>query len=1043
MGNKNIERQVYDLISKMDDDEAQMFALHLVTDLVQTDIDMNRNRLMRDQHLADLQVSEDVAKSLDNMLANEADPDEVISIAAAVGMATIEPYWRGEIAKAITYTDQYGNTVTWDPRDHKRDSKGRFSSVGQSFSGGSTTYQGRNGNSDKLYGRPDLVTRQQMTNATLHNQRGKYAETAAQAQGYQRAYGRHANDESQMYGRMELGGRAIRQLGQTSGSPAMATAGLAAEYAGKWGNEGEKVVGPSIRRTAYRMRGTERDPRKTDGQQIEVGRDQTMTVAQIRQVEAESLARSRAKNGNDIRLRQKVAADGTPMFSGRKDAKGRDIPVMERISSYEALDAKGREEVNTRVARQLMTSQLPKVGTLNKLHMYAGEAAPSRGVIITASGEMVRESHGYAEDHYLPFQAAATKELKGGTYVRTRTFGGPTTEDFRTAVTSGAKGFDVISHSGTFHVEFEDDFTGARRNSDKARSMVKSYSKLLDTLMAETVTSQQLSPLEERALEVYMTDIENRARRGGTKLSPSEKSALYDEQRNRILNEDKLSDAEIKMIEDSLGPDASRRDIREAQDAALEEKAARRLRLDGIGYEKALQALEEQYPYFLKDPVVIRPSTGGDPRQKGSTKRDSGYVRPGYLHSEKLLAGTYSEDMDARGVKATEARKRPGTEQQYQNYAKNPYYRSKPAPVAPVDTESTEGLPQGEAGSVADKVSQKIKEGEKKAETKNRQDRNREHYVKNGRLNDHLGQVDDLIDAASTGNGPLVNSGGAAAYLYDKPNLREYFLRRERGNMGSLDSFVERNASGLRDEIIAVYNDRQLSEGLRKMEKTSGWVNRRTLDEPRSAWSREDIDLDNSPSEPFIGENEVADQKRFDGLLNNDEVKGIYDAIVEDLDNDPNITDIERDEMLREYSNLQRNIIAENKDGGNKLRLADARQTVEMLELMRTYPKMGESVQAPEPKAKPAESRQLGPTIDEMVDLAPDTIKRNWAQAKALSAELSGMDPSDPAYQGKLDLGNKLYQAVMDHLDGKTGRERTLKNQEVVEADNERQRRVR
>lgn len=131
-------------------------------------------------------------------------------------------------------------------------------------------------------------------------------------------------------------------------------------------------------------------------------------------------------------------------------------------------------------------SRLPSQ-ELTALQLKSGVTPPSEGVIITADGKAVHQSVGYGDDWYAPFTLKQLDALKGGEYVRTRAYGGLTPEDVYTGLTHGARAVTVVSHSGTFTLELDNDFKGGRRYNDKAVRMVNRYAQVLDTVKAGDV----------------------------------------------------------------------------------------------------------------------------------------------------------------------------------------------------------------------------------------------------------------------------------------------------------------------------------------------------------------------------------------------------------------------------------------------------------------------------------------------------------------------------------------------------------------------------
>ena len=80
--------------------------------------------------------------------------------------------------------------------------------------------------------------------------------------------------------------------------------------------------------------------------------------------------------------------------------------------------------------------------------------------------------------------------MSGGSYIRTRGTGGPTTEDIYASGVSGAKGFTVASRQGTYEVNYDSDFSHNKRFGDIAMGMSKRYGKILDAVKNGNVVAK-------------------------------------------------------------------------------------------------------------------------------------------------------------------------------------------------------------------------------------------------------------------------------------------------------------------------------------------------------------------------------------------------------------------------------------------------------------------------------------------------------------------------------------------------------------------------
>lgn len=127
----------------------------------------------------------------------------------------------------------------------------------------------------------------------------------------------------------------------------------------------------------------------------------------------------------------------------------------------------------------------------NELLLQTGNTAPSHGYILDRTGAVKAQSQGYGDDHYVPFNLRDLAALNNGHYVRSRTFGGPTTEDIALAMKTGTKSFSVMSRNGIYDVDFtpQTDKTGKKIGAwakdtagDANQVMVYRYGRLLDAI---------------------------------------------------------------------------------------------------------------------------------------------------------------------------------------------------------------------------------------------------------------------------------------------------------------------------------------------------------------------------------------------------------------------------------------------------------------------------------------------------------------------------------------------------------------------------------
>jgi len=441
------------------------------------------------------------------------------------------------------------------------------------------------------------------------------------------------------YRRIEAGSKLVADV-TPAGSKAN-TAARFGEFVGQYGPEAEKVVGPQMRKTAYRYRGTERAP---DAALLD------MRKQFIRQTE-------------DMRIREGgVSEEELNTFrSGRSISS----PEVKQMRSADA-------------ATSYLFNRLPNL-RLSEIQRKSGRIPPSEGVIIDRDGNIATQAVGFADDHYLPFNLKNLKGLQGGQYVRTRSKGGLTSEDIYTGLVSGARRVTVVSNSGVFTINFEDDFRGGRRMNDKAASMVDRYEKTLDALKGGQIERQPLDPaIRGQLLEETERDFPPSV------YSQAEIRAEYDRRVKDYKENPQLTGTELANLE-SEARDAAQGDERkyrqyraELMDAALEDKRSRFYQLDGEGYAAALEALKEQYPYYIasvsfahRDDAMNAAGERADEAAKPELRRrfkggsDQGYVKPRYNRPEEALEGYYDSSITGSGKIAA-------SNTNFQNWENNP-----------------------------------------------------------------------------------------------------------------------------------------------------------------------------------------------------------------------------------------------------------------------------------------------------------------------------------------------------------------------------------
>lgn len=464
------------------------------------------------------------------------------------------------------------------------------------------------------------------------------------------------------------GVRAMRRTGALAGAinatlgplapPKLKLALATAEHAGKMGPEASRVLGPVGDRAAYRYRGTER---KTPDSRLVNARN--------------SIVMNPAFRGAEKR---------EALIGGIEDDQANWHPLG--VLSY-------------------FRSLVPRAD-LNTLQRKSGAIPPSQGVIFDRKGNIAVQAVGYGDDHYLPFNLKNLAKLRGGEYIRTRTFGGPTTEDVYTGLMAGAKATTIVSHNGVYTLEFDDDLKGGRRFNDKAARMVTRYGQLLDAVQSEQVRTGAIHPskmreLEQRAADRYdpVTESERFEGELETLVAREKKNPTFSaEQRQQATTDFFTGLAEKRMTADGhvmsapqmvddwanqeaarrVHPDAPASDrprwvrdykaqimsqigddpekladamgVRRQFDASLKRAeedyrgTLTPLRLNSQGYNLALTALQEQFPYYIKR-IQFHPWDDAN----AVNGFDTGYVAPRHNRPHAVLAGYFNEKVLGHG----------------------------------------------------------------------------------------------------------------------------------------------------------------------------------------------------------------------------------------------------------------------------------------------------------------------------------------------------------------------------------------------------------
>lgn len=406
------------------------------------------------------------------------------------------------------------------------------------------------------------------------------------------------------YRHLAATGRALTAV--TGASGAGGAIGATATLVGELGPEAEKILGPGLKRTAYRYRGSEQKP------SVEV---QQSAAELSRVMQAVGDGKVNTLKGDDAAAFR--AYNEAPSQSGRPGAGSRrsNDPAVS-VAQYWGKHAQGMTGDQLRLAAtsDYLTDQLktkiPDLGSA-RLSLAAGKMPPSVGYIVDADGDVVSEAQGFNGDHYLPFDLANLRRLSGGAYVRTRAVGGPTDEDIYTALATNTRQLQVASRSGIFTVEFDPDLRGGRRYSDKTRQMVDRYAKLLEQINSGDHMEVPFSPEEEREMRTAVV-------RRAPDDPARQKELLAEEKKKRLTSLTISTDDELEQQAHEevtaqfreagrRGASYSRQQMGQAVEDRVRELQserqatdARAYALNGTGYEAALKALQTEFPYSIR-----------------------------------------------------------------------------------------------------------------------------------------------------------------------------------------------------------------------------------------------------------------------------------------------------------------------------------------------------------------------------------------------------------------------------------------------------------
>lgn len=426
--------------------------------------------------------------------------------------------------------------------------------------------------------------------------------------------GEEGNRNAARYDRITAGSQLLGTM-SAPGSKAQVAARMA-QFVGEHGPEAEAVIGPHARKTAYRYRGTSKTPDK-----------------QLTQSYNAALQRAKMENATDPFRR-------TPEGRRANLKRPSDLSPVQMAAARVAAERRSptNDEIDSALPQVIsfMRGKLPKAGLYN-LQLASGNTPPSQGVLIDKNGKIVDEAVGFGDDHYLPFNLKKLKDLRGGQYVRTRSVGGPTAEDIYTGLMAGASQITVVSRSGTFQVTFAPDFKGSRRYNDKALRMTRRYEQILDAVQSEQVDREGV--MDEMRSAITQ---EVREEYAGLGVNARDMRKEIDRRLDEYKADPELSGRDMDRIQRiaalravAQGGDRDAQSYVRQIEAEVAAEKEYKFRLNGPGYEAALNALAEQFPYY----ITTKSDVEANPERKRNP--DKGYVEPGRNRPTAARAGLF------------------------------------------------------------------------------------------------------------------------------------------------------------------------------------------------------------------------------------------------------------------------------------------------------------------------------------------------------------------------------------------------------------------
>jgi hypothetical protein len=777
---------VYDIVAKMDDDEARFFTMLLADNLHEWEVENNSRTIRGVYNKIQKSIDDDLAKYFLRELRAGTDPELLVAQAAAVSISKAQK-WENTWYQ-YQQRDQGGRFGSMSGGQYRAGKKAAKAQERADILGIKAQHQGERVNLKALAGgKYEAGPQGEYASAREYDQGramavgnqmsylGHEAEkpVASFGERYHRMPNKQLSGTTDSLNRLEASGDLVTSLGLATGKTNVAVAGQAASLVGHYGPEAEKVVGPGMRKAAYRYRGTERTPDK------KLNTLQEQAAQRVLRQEGKS-APSGVKAVDALTPPQKVFA----AEEGAINYMLGNVP-----DAYEGKGRTGNRALDSDMRRQ--NSRVPRSSMAN-LHRQSGKVTPSEGVMIDGQGNIVAQAVGYGEDHYIPFNLKNLGALKGGSYVRTRESGGLTSEDIYTGLLSGARSMTVVSNSGVFTMHFDDQLRGGRRYNDKAKQMVGRYEHILDAIQSQEVQNPARAMTPAQRAQIRL-ETETKVKQLGLDLTDEEMDKEVKNAIKERAKRPKLSPEEELQVEENAakiddGTPRGKHDANEyrygMRERILDNKAGQNYKLDGEGYKAALQAMQEQFPYYVDDVEYVttdrtevktsHPITPDDFKPK----EDKGYIKPRYNRPEGAKSGYFDTTVTGEG-------KRGADRTNYQNWRVQQHTSGKENEnkerVKPREGDEEGTTSTATSGSLRDRARAQSERGESIE-----QRRELKNAVKTGLKTWH-GVNNDTIAA------------GRAAVLSNQqhPNMMKWNALPE----DERDAFEEANAEGLRKEL--------------------------------------------------------------------------------------------------------------------------------------------------------------------------------------------------------------------------------------------------